>query len=270
MKLLCTVGTIALMFSSILSANEMEMKNDVTLSYETLSLPELLSYVEDTVWQIINANDETCQFAYHELRESLRIVYTLNCLHRHEASTILQVLDECYADLIDAIDRDPGRANILEQSLSLFTSGRNYDHETLSAQSLQDWTDTAPPNELKSAIEATDADLVYIQNYVLWNVGKDESRFAFNTSALLLYSTFPSLHSSPKILIIKHKSDDSSEYKLKGGVKMKLGGKDHGKISGYVEGEIKDKKGNYAGAKVSKEKEDDGYECDLNAGTEKK
>lgn len=255
----------------MLSANEMEMKNDVTLSSETLSLPELLSYVEDTVRQVINANDdETCQFAYHELKESLRIVYTLNYLHRHVDSTILQVLDECYADLMDAIDRDPSKANIVEQSLSLFASGRNYDHETLSAQSLQDWTDMASPNELKSAIEATDADLIYIQDNVLWNVGKDKFRFAFNTSAPLLYSTSPSLHSSPKILIIKHKSDDSSEYKFEGGVKMKLGGKDHGKSSTYFEGEIKDKDGNYAKGRISKEREDDGYECDVKAGKEKK
>lgn len=264
------MGTIALMCSSMLFANEMEMKNEVMLSSETLSLPELLSYVEDIVGLIIDADDETCQLAYYELEESLRIVYTVNCLHRHEASTVLQVLDECYADLIDAIGKDPCKADILEQSLLLFASGRNYDHETLAAQSLQDWTDMASPNELKSAIEATDADLVYIQNDVLQNVRKSESRFAFNISAPLLYSTSPSLHSSPKILIIKHKSSDSSEYKAEARVKMRLGGKDHGKVSSEFGMEAKDENGNYAGAKVSKETEDDGYDVEVNAGKEKK
>lgn len=259
------MGTIALMCSNMLSANE--MKNDVTLSCETLNLTELLSYVEDIVGLIIDADDKTCQLAYHELEESLRIVYTLNCLHRREASTILQVLDECYADLIDAIDRDPGKANILEQSLSLFASGRNYDHEILAMQSLQDWIDIASPNELKSAIEASDADLVYIQDNVMRNVKKGESRLAFNP---LLYNTSPSLHSTPKILIIKHKSSNSSEYKAEGSVKMRLGGKDHGKISSELEVTAKDKNGNHAGAKISKEKGEDGYDVEVNAGKEKK
>ena len=258
------------MYSSVLSANEIGIENDTTLSSETLSLPELLSYVEDIVGLIIDADDETSQLAYHELKESLRIVYTLNCLHQNEASTILQVLDECYADLTDAIDKDPGKAYILEQSLLLFASGRNYDHETLAVQSL-DWTDLASPNELKSAIEATDADLVYIQNDVLRNVTKGESRLPFNISAPLLYNTSPSLHSSPKILIIKHSKNKSndSEYRVKGGVEMKLGGKDHGKTSLYFEGEIKDKDGNYAKGRVSKEKESDGYDCRVEAGKEK-
>jgi len=270
MKSICVIGTIALMYSSVLSANEIGIENDTALSSETLSLPELLSYVEDIVGLIIDADDETCQLAYHELKESLRIVYTLNGLHQNEASTILQALDECYADLTDAIDRDPGKAYILEQSLLLFASGRNYDHETLAVQSLQDWTDMASPNELKSAIEATDADLVYIQNDVLRNARNGESRFTFNTSAPLLYSTSPSLHSSPKILIIKHKSGDSTEYKAEGRIKMRLGGKDHGKVSSELGVEAKDKNGNYAGAKVSKEKGEDGYDVEVNAGKEKK
>jgi hypothetical protein len=270
MKSLCAIGAVALVCSSILSADEVKAKDHITLTSETLSLPELLSYIEDTVSQLVDSDEETCQIASHELKESLKIVYTINCLHPTEAATILQVLDECYADLTDAMDRDPGKANILEQSLSLFASGRNYDHETLAVQPLQDWADMALPSELKSAIEATDADLVYIQDNVMRNIRKDESRFAFNTSAPLLYSTSPSLHSSPKILIIKHKSDDSSEYKVEGKVKMRLGGKDHGKISSEFGAEAKDKSGNYASAKVSKEKGDDGYDVEVNAGKEKK
>lgn len=268
MKSLCAIGSVALVCSSILSADEVKAKDHITLTSETLSLPELLSYIEDTISQLINADEETCQIAYHELKENLKIVYTLNCLHPTEATTILQVLDECYATLADAIDRNPGKGPILEQSLSLFTSGRNYDHEALTAQPLQDWTNTAPSNELKSAIETTDADLVYIQDNVSWEIQEDAHMIAIRTSSRLLYSTSPSRNSTPKILIIK--SDDSTEYKVEGGVQWKLGGKDHGKSSSYLEGEVKDKNGNYAKGKVSKEKGGDGYDCEVKAGKEKK
>lgn len=270
MKSIHVIGTLALMCSSMLFANEME--DETTLSFEMLSLPELLSYVEDTVQLIIKADDETYQLAYYELRESLRIIYALNCLHRYEVSVILQVLDECYADLIDAIDKDPGRINILEQSLLLFASGHNYDHPTFAAQSLQDWTNTTACNELKSAIDATNADLVYIQNNALSNVQKDIHGTTIHASSRILYNVHPSRNSSPKILIIKHdkNKEGGSEYKAKAGVEMKLGGKDHGKTSLYFEGEIKDKDGNYLKGKASKEKGDDGYNCELEAGTEKK
>jgi hypothetical protein len=217
-------------------------------------------YIEDTVSQLINANKETCQIAYHELKESLKIVYTLNCLHPTEATTILQVLDECYATLADATEKNPSKGYIFEQSLSLFSSGRNYDHEALNAQSLQDWENTAPSNELKSAIETTNADLIYIQEHPRMTT--------IRTPSCLLYSTYPLRNSAPKILIIK--SDDSTEYKVEGGYKWKLGGSDHGKSSAYFQGEIKDKNGNYAQGKVSREKGEDGYDCELKAGKEKK
>ena len=45
---------------------------------------------------------------------------------------------------------------------------------------------------------------------------------------------------------------------------------DHGKSSTYFEGEVKDKSGNYAKGKVSKEAGDDGYDCEVKAGKEKK
>jgi hypothetical protein len=51
---------------------------------------------------------------------------------------------------------------------------------------------------------------------------------------------------------------------------MRLGGKDHGKVSSEFGVEAKDKNGNYAGAKVSKEKGEDGYDVEVNAGKEKK
>jgi len=232
-----------------------------------LSLPELLSYIEDTVSELICADEETCQIAYHELKESLKIVYTLNCLHPKETATILQALDECYATLADAIDRNPGKGHILIQSLFLFTSGRNYDHEALILQPLQSCVSTAPSDELKSTIETTDADLVYIQDNVPWNVEQDAYMTAIYTPSRLLYSTSPSQNLTPKILIIR---SGNSEYSARGGVDFKLGGKDHGKFSLYVEGEIKDKEGNYAKGKISKEKGSDGYDCNIEGGKEKK
>ena len=273
MKSLCTIGAIALIFSNVLSANEVEPIDYVSLSSETLSLPELLSYVEDTVWQLVNTDEETCHAAYHEFKESLKVVYTLNYLYPEDASTIVQTLDECYVDLVDAIGRRPDN-NILKQSLSLFSSGRNYEHEALNVQSLQDWTNTTFSNELKSAIETTDADLVYIQDSVLCNVQKNTPTIAAYSPSRLLYGTCPSKHAIPKILIIKDKSNKSSdrlpEYEVEVGGSMKLGGKDHGKFSGYIGGEVKDKNGNYAKGKISKEKGSDGYDCDVKAGKEKK
>lgn len=265
MKSLCAIGAVALVCSSILSADEVQAKDHLTFTSETLSLPELLSYIEDTVSQLIDADEETCQIAYRELKESLKIVYTVNCLHPTEAATILQTLDECYATLADATDKNPGKGHILEQSLFLFTSGRNYDHEALTAQPLQDWTNTAPSSELKSVIETTDADLVYIQNNVSWDTRENTS--AIHTPSHLLYSTSTSQNSTPKILIIK---SDDSEYSVKGGVDIRLGGKDHGKASAYFEGEVKDKDGNYAKGKISKEKGSDGYDCNVEGGKEKK
>src|SRR5689334_9357671 len=111
MKSLYALGIIALMFSNALAANEIEPKNDISLSSEILSLSELLSHIEDTVYLVINADYETCELAYHELKESLKVVYAFNCLLSNEASSILQVLDQCYADLLDAIDNDAVRAN---------------------------------------------------------------------------------------------------------------------------------------------------------------
>lgn len=125
MKSLCVIGTIALTCSSVLYANEVEAEENVTLSSETLSLSELLSYVDETVCQLIDADEESSHIVYEELKESLKIVYAINCLHREEAANILQALDECYASLLNAIDRNPQNANILTQSLTLFTSGRN-------------------------------------------------------------------------------------------------------------------------------------------------
>lgn len=274
MKLLYTAGAIALMFSSIICANEVKSKDCIqciAFSCETISLHELLPYVKDAVWQLIDADEESSQDAFYELKEGLKIVYALNCLHLEEASTILQILDECYVALADAADRHPN-SDILAQSLLLFTSGRNYEHETLAVQSLRDWTDTAPSNDLKSAIEATDADFVYIQENVSWNIQEDTHMLATHTPSHILYSTHPFRNSSAKILIIKHSKNKSndSEYSVKGGVEMKLGGKDHGKTSLYFEGEVKDKDGNYAKGRVSKEKESDGYDCGVEAGKEKK
>lgn len=268
MRSLCAIAAVVLVYSSILSASEVERKDCITLTSETLSLPELLSYVEDTVSQLIHADEEVCEVAYHELGESLNIIHAFSYLHPTEAATILQVLDECYAALADAIDQNPGNGRFWEHSLSLFTSGRNYDHETFNAQSLRDWTNTATSNALKSAIETTDADLVYIQDTVLWDIHKNTFAIPIHTPSRLFYSMSPSQNSTPKILIIK--SDDSKEYKVEGGYSWRLGGKDHGKSSSYFEGEVKDKNGNYAKGRVSKEKGDDGYDCEVKAGKEKK
>ena len=122
MKSLYAIGAVVLVYSSILSADEAQAKDHIALTSETLSLPELLSYIEDTVSQLIDADEETCEIAYHELKESLKIAYALNCLHPTEAATILQVLDECYATLADATDRNPSKSHIFEQSLSFFFS----------------------------------------------------------------------------------------------------------------------------------------------------
>ncbi len=266
MKSICAIGTIALVCSNVLPADEVQANDHITS--EILSLPELLSYLEDTVSQLIDADEETCQIAQHELQESLRIIYTLSCLHPKEAANILQTLDECYANLTDAIDRNTDKRRVLEQSLSMFIFGRNYDNEALTAQPLQEWTNTAPSNKLKSAIETTEADLVYIQNNVSLDTQEHTRVITIHNPSRLLYSMSPAQNSTPKILIIK--SDDSTEYKVEGGYKWKLGGKDHGKSSAYFEGEVKDKNGNYAKGKVSKENGDDGYDCEVKAGKEKK
>lgn len=256
MKSLRIMGTIALMCSNMLVANEMETHNDVTLASEILSLPELLSHVEDAVQLVIDADYETCQLAYHELKENLRIVYAINCLHRSEAAIILQVLDECYANLVDAIDRDPAKATILEQSLSLFASGRNYDHETLAVQSLQDWTDTTTPNKLKSAIETTDADLIYIQENVQWNVQKDVAR----SPSLILYNTSSFQNSGPKILIIRHKETVKLEHEKDDN------GKSRTKVD--VEFEYENKKGYRASAQAWAEKKEGNGKSTTESGAE--
>ncbi len=80
--------------------------------------------------------------------------------------------------------------------------------------------------------------------------------------------TYSFQNSSPKILIIKS-SEPKSEYEAEAGVDMKLGGKDHGKTSFYLKGEVKDKNGNYVKGKVSKEEGDDGYDCEMKAGKKK-
>lgn len=268
MKSLYALRAVALVCSSILSADEAQAKDHIALTSEMLSLPELLSYVEDTVSQLIDADEETCRIAYHELKESLKIVYTLNCLHPTEAATILQALDECYAALADATDRNPGKSHIFEQSLSLFSSSRNYEREALIVHPLEDWTATAPSCKLKSAIETTDADLVYIQDPMAWDIQEDATMSAVHAPSRLFYNKSASQNAHPKILIIK--SDDSTEYRGEAGVDIRLGGKDHGKSSFYFEGEVKDKDGNYAKGKVSKEKGDDGYDCEVRAGKEKK
>ncbi len=260
MKSLCVIGTIVLMCSSFLLANQAQVKDYITVDSETLSLPEMLSYVEDTVRQLIDADEQTSHDAFYELEESLKIIYTLNCLYPEQASVILQTLDECYAALADASDRDPD-SDVLIQSLLLFSSGRNYEHESFVALTLQEWTNTITSNELKSAMEAADADLIYIQGIVLKNLQDDIP------PSRLLYSTCRSQHSTCKILIIK--SNDSSEYEIRGGIDFKLGGKDHGKSSVYVEGQVKDKNGNYVKGKVSREKEDDGCQCQVEAGKKK-
>lgn len=255
------------MHSSILSANQAETKDSFVFTSETKSLAELLSYIETTVEQLIDADDETRQYAYDELKESLKIVYTLNCLHPNENASILQVLDECYSALVDAIERNHNNINILQESLSLFSSGRNYEPKALNIQSLEEWTNRELSNKLKLAMEANDADLIYIQNNVLLD-SQENVATSIHTPSRLIYSRYRSGRSSPKILIIRN--DDSTDYRTEAGVRMRLGGKDHGKISGYVEGEVKDKNGNYAQGKVSKESDEDGYDCDVKAGKDKK
>lgn len=168
------------------------------------------------------------------------------------------------------VDKNPHNADILQRSLSLFTSSHNYDQKVLTAQSLQDWTNIASSNQLKSTIEATDADLIYIQDNSSWDLQEGTSMIAVHSPSHLLYNQRPSQHSTPKILVIKHNSDDSVDYEVKAGVKMRLGGKDHGKTSGYVEAEVKDKGGNYAKGKASKESGDDGYDYEIEAGKKKK
>ncbi|MBS0651705.1 MAG: hypothetical protein JSR93_11140 [Verrucomicrobia bacterium] len=270
MKLLRAIRAASLICSNMLSANEMPVKDNIAITSETLSLPQLLAYIEDTVFQIITADVKTSLLAHHELKESLKIIYTLNCLYPAEVSSILQELDECYATLSVAMDRNPDKTHILEQSLSLFTSGHNYDHETLNAQPLKDWTNTPTSIDLKSTLEATDADLVYIQDRMLCRAQGSIPISTIHVPSRLLYSTAASQNSSLQILIIKHKSDGSSEYKFEGGVKWKLGGEDHGKSSAYVEGEVKDKDGTYAKGKISKENGDNGYDCEVKADKEKK
>lgn len=268
MNSLFAIGTVALMSSSVLAASEIETRDCIALAYETLSLSDLLLHVQDTAQQLVAGEDETCLVVYHELKESLKVVYALNSLHPNEAAAVQQALDESYAAVADAVDNASGKIDILRESLKLFTMARFYDQEAGSEQSLQDWTEATTSEELKSVMEAADADIVYIQDAVSWNVREDVSRHY--APPRLLYSANRSTHSTPNVLIIKNKSNDSPEYEVEGGVKMKLGGKDHGKVSGYVGGQIKDKKGNYASGKVTKEKGDDGYECEVNAGKVKK
>jgi hypothetical protein len=267
MKSLYAIGIITFMFSGALSAHEMESKDCIVLSSEMLSLPELLSHIEDTVWQLVDTDEETSLLAYYELQESLKVVYAFNCLYPEEAATILQTLDECYVTLIDALDRNPDN-DILIQSLLLFPSGRNYDHATLVAQPLQDWTNTITSSELKSAIETADADLIYIQDSVLQGDQKTLPTSAAYNPSRLFYNKYPSQNSVPRMLIIKHKGD-SSEYEGKVGANVKLGGKDHGKASLFFEGKVKDKNGGYLKGKISKEQDDDGCNVGVEVGKKK-
>ena len=263
MKSLYAIGAIALMFSGVLSANELEPKDCATLSSETLNLNELISYIEDNVWQLLNADEDTQQIAYHELKEGLKIVYALNWLYPEEACNILQALDECYAFISDAADRDPSNSIILD-SLLLFPSGRNYEHETLLALPLQDWTTTITSSELKSAIKAEDADLVYIQNNVLIDVQRTSPTSADYDLSRIFYSGHPSRNTIPKILIIK----SEKEYEAKAGVEVKIGGKNHGDTSVFFEGSVKDKDSYFKG-KVSKESKDDGCKVGIETGKKK-
>lgn len=130
-------------------------------------------------------------------------------------------------------------------------------------QSLQ-WANITTSNTLKSAIEGADADVVYIQYDVLRNNQNDVSTFRLYSPSNLFYNTNRSSNSTPRVLIIKNKSKD--EYRVKGGATVKLGGKDHGKVSLFLEGEVEDEKGNHARAKVSKEDGEDGYTLDVEAG----
>lgn len=263
-----SLWTIAIAwYCCALSAHELEKHSCSTFSSEMLSLPELLSYVENTVSQLINDPDEeTCQAFYYELKEGLKIIYTLNNLHPEEAGTILPVLDTCYEALATAIDTNLDKNAILQQSIELFTV---YDQllETSTAQPEYTGKNTTSAGALISAVESSDIALIYIQNNALRDVQKE-------MSLITIPKFSPPVRSSPRafphILIIKNESEGSTEYRAEMGVKWKLGGKDHGKSSGYVEGEVKDKHGNYAKGKVSKESGDDGYDCEVKGGKEKK
>jgi hypothetical protein len=269
MKSLYAIGTIALMLSSTLSAQETEPEDYSSLSYESLTVPELLSYIEGTVWLLVDGDEETCEFAHYELKESLKVIYTICCLCPEDAADILQMLDECYANLADAIDTNLDNEAILRESLMLFPSGRNYEHESFIAQPFQDLTETMASSELKSAIEAADADLIYIHESVLQEAEQTMPVLVPRNSSRLFYNKHPSRNSAPTILLIGHKSKGSSEYEAKGKISMKLGGKKHGKFSASFEGKIKDKNGGYIKGKFSKEKKDDGYKVDLEAGKKK-
>jgi hypothetical protein len=270
MKSLYAIGTIVLMYSGILAANETEFKDHVPVSSETLRLSELLSYVRDTTQQLIDSDDDSRREAYYELKEGLMIVYALNRLHPEEGYTIQSALDNCYLALSNASDAASGNDHLLQHSLSLFTSSHQYEQRLQAAQSMHDWTDDAML--LLSTIETTDADIVYIQNNVSLGAEEDSPKITWYAPPRLLYRSHHMQGSSPKVLIIKNhkKSEDSSDYKVEIGRSWKLGGKDHGKSSGYVEGQVKDKNGNYASGKVAKEEDDDGYSVDVKAGKEKK
>ena len=270
MKSLYAIGTIALMLSSTLSAHETEPEDYSDLSYASLTVPELLSYIEGTVWLLVDGDEEMCEFAHYELKESLKVIYTITQLCPEDAADILQMLDECYANLADAIDTNLDNEAILRESLLLFPSGRNYEHESFIAQPLQDLTETMASSELKSAIEAADADLIYIHESVLQEAEQTMPVLVPRNSSRLFYNKHPSRNSAPTILLIGHKSKESREYSGSAGVNVKIGGKKHGQVSLFAEGKVKDKNGNYYQGKISKEKKDDGYNINMEAGKKKK
>ena len=50
MKLLRAIRAASLICSNMLSANEMPVNDNIAITSETLSLPQLLAYIEDTVF----------------------------------------------------------------------------------------------------------------------------------------------------------------------------------------------------------------------------
>jgi hypothetical protein len=273
MKPLRVVGTIMLMCSSLLVADETEIKDNVPVSSETLHLSELLLHLQNTTQQLVDADDGIRQEAYYELKEGLMIVYALNCMHPEEGDTIQDALDKCYQIISIAAYNSSSADNLLLNSLSLFTSSQDYEQRMLDVESLHDWTDDAlTSNPMRSAIEATDADIVYIQNDDSLSVERIQAKIARHAHPRMLYRPHYLQNSSPKILIIKNEkySQCSTEYKTEAGVTLKLGGPDHGKVSAYVKGKVQDDSGNYFKGKIVKEEGDNVYLLDAQAGTEKK
>ena len=269
MKSISVIATFILLSSNLLIANEIESAPHVTLTSETLNLSDLLSRVQSCTQQLLETNDESYQSDYYEFKENLLLTYAVYSLYPEETGTIEHALDESYTTLQSAIDSTKYNS-LFQRSLELLTSSHPYEHETIVAQPLHGWVNSTVTDDLKSVIHETDADIVYIGDNVIQN-GMLE--FPHSPSHLLYRAGYAE-NSKPRILIVKRdkhdKHDkDSSEYKTEGGVRWHLGGKDHGKFEAYVEGEVKDKNGNYAKGKVSKD-EDGEYDCDVKGGKEKK